>query len=118
MIEHVSEVIGEKNDEEILPKTRHAIRTAALNGHLRLYGCISKEVDKAAYSSVVTEIPKEYWKSAEINAMATLEFYYDTENPLTNREKYTDGTFGSPIYFYQNIEAYWPDVLKEWPKYG
>jgi hypothetical protein len=82
-IQHVSRIIGE-NDSTSYPRSRQAIRQAALEGQLVVWG--RKEIPPAhlkapqGASSVRSKIAPEYWHDYELTSYATVERFEDDDN--------------------------------------
>ena len=69
---------------------------------------------EGGYSRMKTEIPKEYWDTAEIGVLATSEESRDTP-PHTFPHQFSSGKFGDLIFLYGELHAKWAEISKKWP---
>lgn len=115
IIAWVAKSIGDSNTTEFFPVARNVIRQAALDGSITIRGCKSGGLmGEGGYSRMQTEIPKEYWDTAEIGVLATSEESRDTP-PHTFPHQFSSGKFGDLIFLYGELHAKWAEIAKKWP---
>jgi len=117
-IDHIAAEIGDRDENECLPMARRALREAALNGRLQIWGRKSDSVGGNRWNQMITPIPKEYWEKAQIGALATSyeEMYVSGEFPHTGSQQYPDGQYGERVHTYAQCRVSFNQILKCWPK--
>ncbi len=115
-VEHVRNAISDRNDKEVFPAARTALRQAALDGHVHIYGHKSERLMGAGgnYSLVSTLIPQAYWEAADIGPLATDAQFADRFDCMTFPHQMSDGRFGKEIELYAKCTVIWREVVKQW----
>lgn len=115
-ISHVAKAIGEQVTRDVFPRSRQALRQAALDGEIKVRGNKSADLMGRGWSAVQTEIPSTYWETAEVGALAT-DPAADTDTH-TFPHQFTDGRFGEQIFVYTKLRVDRAEILKRWPAPG
>ena len=116
-VEHVRGAINDRNSKDAYPAARTALRQAALDGHVRIFGHKSERPMGAGgnYSLVSTPIPQIYWETADIGPLATDAQFADRFDCLTFPHQMSDGRFGKEIELYAKCTVIWYEITKQWP---
>jgi len=119
IVAYVAGRIGDTNTAKCWPDARRAIRQAALDGNIRIYGCKSEDTGNSqatSWSLVRTLIPPDYWELADLTGIATAEHWEEQLTPHTFPHRLSDGRFtNEKITYYTKLQAKWDEVKKAWP---
>jgi hypothetical protein len=117
VIEHVAGRIRDTNGSKFWPEARLAIRQAALDGHVQVYGHKSENTGNTgatSWSFVSTLIPRGYWELADLTETAYAGYAEDFL-PHTREHRLSDGRFtNEKIQYYAKTSANWSEVIKTW----
>lgn len=70
---------------------------------------------ESGYSKVETDIPKSYWETADIGALATSKDVAEANDCHTFPHQFSSGHFGEKIFLYARLQVDWNGVTKKWP---
>jgi hypothetical protein len=84
-VAHVSEAIGDQNIKHCYPKSIEALRHAAENGALEIWGRKQNPAYESQYWLNHTLIDPEYWRISTINVLSTDRNYRDHYHTLPRR---------------------------------
>ena len=115
-VKHVAAVLHDTESNECYLAARTAIRQAALDGHLHVYGHKSDQPMGTGgnYSTVSTLIPRAYWEKADLSAISTSEEFSNRFDCHTFPHKMSRGKFGAEIELYAKCTVSWREVAKQW----
>jgi hypothetical protein len=120
VVEHVADCISDKNKSKFWPEARRAIRQAALDGQIKIYGHKSEETgnpNATSWSLVRTPIPSSYWQFADIAVLATGAGFAEEFAVHTFPHQLSDGRFtNEKIPYYAKTSANWIGIIKIWPQ--
>ena len=114
-VQHVSWRLDDRDAAKFWPGARLAIRQAALDKKITIRGHKSSEPMKGSrWNAVETDIPSDYWETADIMPLATSP---EGDELLTHTlpHKYSDGWYGEKIYLYAKLRIKWPEIIEVWP---
>lgn len=115
-VKHVAKHIGDIDAQHCYPSTLIVLRQKAVDGALHMRGRKQLDVDGMVFRSVHTDIPKEYWATSTIGALATAAEH--TDDTHTNPE--TAFSWGPKGVYernrYADLRVEWSDILRLWPK--
>lgn len=105
--------IGDTDQNQSYPRARQAVRQAALEGRLEVWG--QKDIPPQHYqderhSTAWTEIKPNYWEEYELNQVATAEFHSDQDHTWEEDLKSRRGKR------YWSLKVDQAEIDKEWPK--
>jgi hypothetical protein len=114
---HVRNAINDSDSKACYPAARAALRQAALDGAIHIYGHKSDRPmgEGGNYSMVSTLIPQLYWETADIGPLATDAQFADRFDCLTFPHRMSAGKFGAEINLYTKCTVIWDEVQKLWP---
>jgi hypothetical protein len=119
IVAHVAARIGDGDTSKFWPGARHAIRQAALDGSVQIYGHKSEDTGSSSgtsWSLVRSPIPRAYWELADITPSATMPAHDDELRHHTFPHRLSDGRFTQKeIVFYAKLSARWPELKSRWP---
>ena len=112
-IEHIRAVIGDNDfDKSCYLETRIAIRQAALDGKISIYG--KRELEPPAQidscSEVYAKVDSDYWADHEINSMAVGELWENYDH--TNSENRNMNEYKNR---YWNLRVNSQEIKDAWP---
>lgn len=120
-IEYVAAWIGETSDDKkFWPKTRQAIRQAALDSKIKIRG--RKQIDtheqyRTIFRDVYSDIPATYWENSAINVLATDQQFEDGDH--TEPESMNAKSWGKEgilaINKYAGLRMNLDEIKREWP---
>jgi hypothetical protein len=115
-VAYISKQIGDNDLKERFPKACREMRQAALDGKIKIRGTKSAQLmgAGASYSEMQTDVPAEYWETADIGALATSE-EGDDMFPHTFPHQFSDGRFGEQIFLYAKLCVNWREITRLWP---
>lgn len=109
-VEYVASVIGDTGEQECFPSTLIAIRQAAADGRISLWGKAELETKRGHNSEISTPIPLEYWLGHRLNSMASGPAWSHADH--TWKEPYNPNEFQHRYY---EVKANEYEIKKEWP---
>lgn len=116
-VEYVSERIGDAAETQCYPTTLNALRQQAVNGALRMRG--RKQLDTAdgtCFSSVHTDIPKEYWEKSVLSYLTVSPEFKNRDSHTNPETAYSWGPKGvHENNRYSSLLIEWNDLLRLWP---
>ncbi|MDF1627250.1 MAG: hypothetical protein P1U84_13270 [Parvibaculaceae bacterium] len=117
-IEHVAEVLGDADEDQVYLPTRKALREKAIDGALNLRGRSKlreelNEIDDEAYDPDFETIPQDFWRLGELNAFAPSPLY---ENVQNNASPKWIGEEQIGTAYYKQVQADMTEIEKLWPK--
>ena len=119
VVSRVAARIGDDNSEKFWPTARRAIRQAALDGEIQIFGHKSEDtgrVNGTSWSLVSTPIPRTYWELADITETATYAGYADELMHSTREHQLSDGRFtNEKIAHYAKLTARYDEINEKWP---
>jgi hypothetical protein len=119
VISHVAARIADSDTSKFWPNARLAIRQAALDGSIQIYGQKSEDTgnsDATSWSGGRIPIPQAYWELADITEAATSPAHANELMSNTRPHRLSDGRFTQEkIEYYTKLTAKWSDVRQKWP---
>ena len=119
VISYVASRISDNDVSKFWPVTRRAIRQAALDGRIQIYGHKSEDTGNSnatSWSLVDVPIPRAYWELADITEAATSSEYADELMHNTRPHQLSDGRFTQEkIEYYAKLMVKWGEVRQNWP---
>jgi nucleoside phosphorylase len=113
-IAYVAQVIGETQDGSYFSRARQKLRQAALNGEITIKGNKSSELmNGSSWSAVQTDVPRDYWETAEISVIAVDQATDDMSHTFPHQ--FSDGRYGDLIFLYANLRVDMTEISKKWP---
>jgi hypothetical protein len=113
-VQRIALINGEAKDTEYFPKSRQALRQAALDGEITLRGrkqIGSVESVHTKFDGVFVDIPRTYWEEFKIGPYAAVENEH-VNNPYTQQ---LVRMLGPLSHFYAELQAPRTDVDRLWP---
>jgi hypothetical protein len=111
VVARVAARIPNKDASKFWPGARLAIRQAALNGEIQIYGHQSEDTGNSnatSWSLVSTPVPRDYWELAEITEIATSPEHGEELLHQTRPHRLSDGRFTlQKIAYYAKLTANW-----------
>ncbi len=119
IVAHVVARIRDSDASKFWPGARRAIRQAALDGKIQIYGHKSEETGNSyatSWSLVSTVVPQGYWELADITEVATSAEHAEELMHHTRPHRLSDGRFTlQKIVYYAKLTAKWGEVIRKWP---
>lgn len=104
---YVSLAIQEKYDSQCWPRSRQAIRQAAIDEQIRLRGR-KRLPGQGIASEAYTDINRRYWEDHEIDSMATSPLFVDSYHTKT------DGTYKEGEDEYWSLLVDMQEIVRTW----
>lgn len=111
-VHHVARIIGDTEENECYAGARAALRQAAVEGRIELWGrkdIAPEHMKDDRQSTVWTKIRRDYWEQYELNPLATAAIYPDREHTWDESLK---GRRGNR---YWALKADQAEMEREWP---
>lgn len=110
-VQYVASAIGDTNEHACYPEAIKAIRQAASDGHIEIWGRreLPPPNQRGHASEIWTLIPASYWADHKINSMAVGEAW-----------QHHDHSYGEPLNIHAQ-DRYWElkvrmsEIEREWP---
>lgn len=111
-VDYVARKIDDRDSEKFYPRARHALRQAAFDRRITMYG--EKELKDGYSSKLSTLMPHDFWSDQELNVMATGEYYIDhVHTQPEQREGFKK--LGQDREKYWGVRVSMDEVKSEWP---
>lgn len=117
-VEYIAERIGDTEETLCYPTTLNALRQQAAHGNLRMHGRKQLDTkDGTRFSSIHTDIPKEYWENSTLSSLVVSPAFADRDTHTNPETTFSWGPKGiHESNRYSSINVNWDDVLELWPK--
>jgi hypothetical protein len=109
-VHHVAECLHERREDgDAFPKSRDALRQAAIDGKITIWGKKQLALVSASpmFDSCVTAIPQEYWRLHKITGIAS-------EAPINPIYPFTISVDGVTTLAYADLHVDEPQITKVW----